>query len=186
MSPEEFWLLLWGRDSDLHEVELPGTRCWIPCPQKRALIRLLHAPGCAVSLVPRTQPDALSWGESHLLWCHLRTAEAEQQLERFRPAPTVVLREGETQQRWALWSLSRPLSGSWVQRGNDRINHWLRGLRRDGNPETLIPSPFGEGWAVEFEWPAVYTPREIVGRLREAPDPNGWKQQRDAASTATT
>lgn len=176
MTPETFWLLLWGRDSELHEVKLPEATCWIPCPNQRALIRLLDAPGCTLSLVPRTQQDSLSWGDSHLLWCHLRTSEAEQELERFRPAPTAVLREGRTQHRWALWSLSRPLCGSWIQRGNDRINHRLRGLRRDGNPEALMPSPFSDRWSTEFWWPAVYTAKAVVGHLREAPDPNGWKR----------
>lgn len=179
MTLEILWLLIWGRDSDLHEVELPEATCWIPCPQKRALLRLLGSPGCAVSLVPRTQRDSLSWGESHLLWCHLRTAEAERNLERFRPAPTAVLREGETLHRWALWSLSRPLSGSFIQRGNDRINHRLRGLRRAGRPETLMPC--GETTTVEWWWPQVLTPRQVVGHLREAPDPYQWKRSRDSA-----
>jgi hypothetical protein len=130
--------------------------------------------------------DALSWGESWVLWCHLRTREAEQQLERFRPAPTIVIREGETYERWALWGLSRPLSGSFIQRGNDRINHRLRGLRRDGRPETLMPSPFTGRMRTEFETTETFSPRQIVGHLREAPDPNAWKAERQRASATAS
>lgn len=181
MSPETFWLLLWGRDSDLHEVKLPEATCWIPCPDQRALVRLLDVPGCEVSLVPRNKPDPWGWYASHLLWCHLRTGEAQRQLEAFRPAPTIVLREGRTLHRWALWSLSRPLCGSWVERATARLSYRLRGLRRAGMGDTLIPSPFtGQTWT-EYETTDVYSPRQIVGHLREAPDPNGWRAERRPA-----
>lgn len=176
MTPETFWLLLWGRDSDLHEVRLPTATCWIPCRQPRALIRLLEVDGCELSLVPRAQPDRLSWSFSHLLWAHLKTGEAEEQLMRFRPAPTVVIRDGETKFRWALWALSRPLRDEWIERGNARLNHRLRGLRRAGNPETLMPSPFTGRMFFEHHWPQMLEPRQIVGHLREAPDPSGWKR----------
>lgn len=185
VTPSEFWALLWGQDTDLHEVRLPGTTCWIPCPDQRALLRLLDAPGAQISLAPRAQRDPLTWHRAHLIWCHLRTGEAEENLMRFRPAPTAVIRAGETHDRWALWALSRPLQGNWIQRANDRVNHRLRGLRRDGNPEALMPSPFTSPMFVEHYWPQLLTPRQIVGNLREAPDPNGWKARRDAASAAT-
>jgi len=176
---EIFWALLWGDEHSRHEVHLrqDGERvvCWIPCHHQGRLTRLLDSDECFVSAVPRRRPDTLSWGPAHMLWSSLSKPEHCQRLERFQPAPTLVWRDRRSSRRWAAWSLSRPLSPQFVQQATERLAHHLGGLRRAASPEALIASPFSGHWAVEFHTPETYTAREVVGQLRDAPDPHQWK-----------
>lgn len=183
MTPTEFWALLWGADGDFHElrVEHAGrlATLWIPCVQQRAVVRMLTGP-CEISLVPRFERHELSFHHAHLLWCRLQTGDATRRLERFQPGPTLVIREGMTVRRWALWALSVPLRGPWIERATERLSYALHGLRRAANPSTLIPTPFAASdeprrpW-IEYETSVSYTPRDVVGQLRDAPDPQAWK-----------
>jgi hypothetical protein len=177
---EIFWALLWGDGEHRHEVQLryEGERvvCWIPCHHRERLTRLLDYEDCFVSAVPRgRRHDSLSWGPAHMLWAFFSRPDSCRRLERFRPAPTLVWREGRSSRRWAAWGLSAPLSPAFVQQATERLSHYLGGLRKAGRPDALIASPFSGRWAVEFHQPETYTPRQIVGGLRDAPDPHQWK-----------
>jgi hypothetical protein len=182
MTEAGFASMLADVDPGLMEVRVRSDKaalCWIPCASPRALMRMLTADDCEIGAVPRTEPDSWSLGESHVLWARLETGASEQLLQRFRPSPTLVLREGQTFRRWALWALSRPLSGSWTTKANERLAYALHARRKSGDASTLIRSPFTRitygrrspipCW-VEFETPEIYTPRELVGRLRDAPE----------------
>lgn len=188
MRPLDFSFMLW-QDGCQHEIrrEHEGRMItlWIPCESYRAFARQLEAPEAQISVVPR-QDRGKSWstGRAPVAWATLQTSNSRQALERFRPAPTVVLRAGRTQLRWALWALSVPLWGSFIEQATERLAYALHGLRRAANVETMIPAPFTvldrRQIYVEFADPQIYTARQVVGHLRDAPPPYDWRR-REAA-----
>lgn len=173
------WPLLWGSERHVHEVHLhhdglPGI-AWVPCPERARLLHLLHYDYAKVSAVPRTRADSLCWAEAHHLWVHLSKPVSGARLARFAPAPTLVWRDGRSSRRWASWALTRPLRGAWVQRATERLSTALGGLRKMAAPSTLIDSPFSGNWAIEFVYPEAYSAAQIVGQLRDAPEPFDWR-----------
>ena len=177
--------MLW-QDGCLHEIrrEFEGRMItlWIPCESYRAVERQLTAPDAQISVVPRQDKQSWTTGRAPVVWATLQTGDARAALERFRPAPTVVLRAGRTQLRWALWALSVPLWGSYIEQATERLAYALHGLRRAASVETLIPSPFTvldrRRIYVEFEEPEIYSARQVVGHLRDAPPPYDWRKRR--------
>ena len=181
MTRADLWLLLFTEPSYRHEIHLRAPErnpaaCWIPVEQKVRFERLLDADDCWVSAIPRRiRYDDLSWGDASMLWALLPSPASCTKLERFQPTPTFVWREGRSSRRVAVWSLSRPLRARFVLQATERLAHALGARRKAASPSALIPSPFSGRWAPEFESLGVYTPRQIVGGLRDAPDPNAWK-----------
>lgn len=174
------WMLLGGDEHHRHEVHLRHEGrpvvCWIPCHQRDRLLRLLDSEDCWVSAIPRRRRyDPLTWGPAHHLWVSLSKPDSCSRLERFSPAPTFVWRDARSSRRWASWALQAPLSPAFVQRATERLAHHLGGLRRAALPEALIASPFTSRWSMEFHCPETYPARQIVGHLRDAPDPHAWK-----------
>jgi hypothetical protein len=178
--------MLWG--PGLHEIQCTyseGTaRIWVPCERRRPFERIVRADNCFVSAVPRTSEDSLSYGESHILWARLDRPEAGERLGKVPLAPTLVLREGRSSRRYALWALSRPLSGAWIDQANARLSHACKGRRSAGNASALILSPFTRLTRaarpvkvyVEFESGTIASARDVVGRLPDAPATDGWRQ----------
>ena len=179
MKPTDLALALW-QDRCLHEVHAVHDRrhvqIWIPCESQHAFARMLDTHDCSISLVPRTERRSWTTGRAPALWVELRTGKATQALERFRPAPTLVWRAGRTQHRWALWALSEPLWGEWIVRATERLAYALHGLRRAGQPETIVPSPFSAPHWVEYAQPEVFQARQVVGHLRDAPAADAWRR----------
>lgn len=180
MSPADLWLLLHpDRLGYRHEVHLTDDEpvvCWVPCEQRDRLTRLLDAHDCYVSAIPRARRhDDLSWGDAPMLWVHLTKPDSCLRLQRFRPAPTFVWRDNRSSRRWVAWSLTRPLSARFVKQATERLAHALGGVRRDAAPEALIASPFSDRWQLEYEGLGIYTPRQVVGHLHDAPNPDAWK-----------
>jgi hypothetical protein len=177
--------MLW-QGGCLHEIrrsfEERPIVLWIPCESYLAVEHQLSAPDGQISVVPR-QDKGKSWstGRAPVAWAVLQTSAARQALERFRPAPTVVLRAGRTQLRWALWALAAPLWGSYIEQATERLAYALHGLRRAASSETLIPCPWsvldGRQIVVEFEQPEIYTAKQVVGHLRDAPPLHNWRRQ---------
>lgn len=186
MSPADFWALLWG--PGLHEIQCSyseGTaRIWMPCDRRRPFARILRADDCYVSAVPRESRDSFSIGDAHVLWARLDRPEAGERLGKVPLAPTLVLREGRSSRRYALWALSRPLSGEWIDRANARLSHACRGRRGAGEATQLVLSPFTRITTaarpvpieIEYESDTYATARQIVGRLPDAPATDGWRQ----------
>lgn len=179
MRPVDVALMLW-QDGCEHELQVrhqtKPVQIWIPCERHRAFARMLDADACRISVVPRTERKSWATGGSSALWVVLQSGAATRLLERFRPAPTLVIRAGRTQQRWALWALSRPLWGSYIEQAGERLSYALHGLRRAAQPETLIPSPFSAPNWIEYEQPEVFTARQVVGHLRDAPPADAWRR----------
>jgi hypothetical protein len=70
--------------------------------------------------------------------------QQEKRLQAFRPAPTIVLREGSSARRTALWLLRKPLPYQWALRGNKRIAYRLRAVQKHGDHNrrgTAKPKP---------------------------------------------
>lgn len=119
------------------------------------------------------------------LWARVEGKKDAQALLKFRPVPSMVLREGSTSRLVALWELERPLNYEWVLRANKRIAHKLFAPKKWTDLEFVFPAPGSclradrarpvpvrvESWSGR-----VYTPRAIVGGLKEAPDPAAWRE----------
>jgi len=68
--------------------------------------------------------------------------DQEKRLGWFRPAPSLILREGSSSRRLAFWPLEHPVRWVGVNRGNRRIAHRLRAPKKHSEPENLwIPAP---------------------------------------------
>lgn len=183
MSPQEFWAMLWG--PGYHELRVGHAQVWIPCHRRRAFTRVLASDDCHVSAVPREDKDALSYGRAHVLWVRLERPDCAERLARVPVSPTLVIREGRSSRRTAFWALSRPISGDWIERANARLASHCQGRRRTGEPTQLVVSPFTRVTVgrstpvrvrVEYESDTYATARQVVGRLRDAPDLNAWKE----------
>jgi hypothetical protein len=184
LGPESLWSMLWGNEGQLHEVRVAGATCWIPCARPRALARLLTADDVYVSLVPRTARDVFALAPAWVIWARLEAPECAIRLARFRPAPSLVAREGASSRRIALWALSEPLQGAWTTRATERLAYALKGRRGAADASTLLPSPFTRLTVgrrtpnqvyVEFTSDTYTTARQIVGGLRDAPATDGWR-----------
>lgn len=176
MTEGALWALLWGDSGQYHEFRVGVARCWVPTHHRRAVERMLAAPDSSVSLVPRTEQHPLALGPSWVLWARIERPACAELLAKLPIGPTLVMREGRSSRRWALWGLSRPLRGDWITQANERLSCALKGRRATADASTLMPSPFSPGKAfVEYESRNVYPARAIVGRLRDAPSTDGWR-----------
>jgi hypothetical protein len=145
-----------------------------------------------VSLAPRPRPGWGSASRSNVLWCR---AESLKQLERLRAMaarPTIVLREGSTVRHLAVWELDAPVGYEQAVRFNKRLAHAIRAPKKYAQPEELFvpvgaclrdararPCPIVHAGGSSRVW----TAESVVGRLRDAPDPDAWRDgQRTAAS----
>ena len=184
MTPAALWAMLWGERGQVHEVHVGHATCWVPCAQQRAFTRLVSSDDVHLSAVPRHRPDAWALAPAHVLWARLESPACASLLARLPIAPTLVVREGGSSRRTVLWALSAPLEGSWITRANERLSHACQGRRGTADASALILSPFTRvtiGRArpskayVEYESDSYATARQIVGRLPDAPDVDGWR-----------
>jgi hypothetical protein len=184
MTPANLWALLWGDAGQFHEVQVGHATCWIPCSQKRPFTRLMDADDVRVSAVPRYRHDAWALAPAHVLWTRLESPACAGLLARLPTPPTLVVRESGSSRRTALWALSEPLTGQWIKQANERLSHACKGRRGSADPSALIVSPFSRVTLgrtrpskayVEYESGAYATARQIVGRLPDAPDTDGWR-----------
>jgi hypothetical protein len=138
-----------------------------------------------VNVVPLAKPGKyLERVPSSILWVRTETGKAASKLRSFRPAPHVVIREGASVRYVAFWALSDPLEDEWLGRANRRIAHALGAPKKHCGdtfafhlPGTIMRAGRSRPVPVElvrFE-PGVLSARQVVGRLREAPDPDAWR-----------
>ena len=142
-----------------------------------------------VSIVPRNsvrEGDVSAW--AGCLWARLETKKHADALSRFRRGPSLVIREGRSQRRWALWWLQQPLTVDVVARGNRALAFTLGCTQKFGSePETaFLPCPgsthtFGKRPVlVAVEFTALdrrYRPGDFRGVVRKPPEKNrDWQR----------
>jgi hypothetical protein len=125
-------------------------------------------------------------------WVRVEGTKQNEWLQRFKPQPTVILREGGSSRRWALWALDHPIRWTGVDKGNRRIAHRLRAPKKWAEPERLwLPAPgtcLRRGVSrpvpvvVERLEVCSFAPLDVVGRLADPPAADAWMQQRAEGS----
>lgn len=139
-----------------------------------------------VLAVPRGRPrwniarDAVTG-----LWVRTETRESVERLERFRRPATIVLQEGDSARRVALWAVTTPHRVDQALRANRRLAHALGTPKKFADPDEFAFSPPGTFLRHGRKRPVpvtvasytgrVYAPRELYGGLRDAPDPDAWR-----------
>lgn len=137
--------------------------------------------------IPRMQPDG-GTSVCTALWAVTTTPESVKRLERFEPAPSLVLRAGSGSMRWAVWPLNFAVRWVGVERGNRRLAGWLNTPRKWCEPENMwIPAP-GTCLRRDRSRPVpvvverleldTFDPLEVMGRLKDPPraDPDKWRK----------
>lgn len=185
----------WRYDGGLFEPESPFhvPAQWVGPTFVRSdldatCLRLFGLADCSVGAVPRQRPDARYLAGANVLWARLETGKHAEALARFRPAPSLVLREGKSPRRVALWALSSPLSLSYLERANRRLAHRLGTKKKWGAAEFEFHPvgtelSFGREsrpnvvWAEHVDAGSLFVARGVVGHLQEAPDPRSWMKE---------
>jgi hypothetical protein len=168
---------------------------WCPVDDVRCFERWCEAwsydGDLSVGLVPWMERSEYWTVGGSVFWAHTDSGGSSVALDSFGVKPTLVVREGSTSRRTALWALAAPLTLEWVERGNRRIAHELgTAKKRCGRSgEVFVPGtilrkgrkrPVGVHLE-HFDPKALYTAKAVVGHLRDAPDPGAWKRRQDAA-----
>jgi len=174
-------------EPEVYDPPLPAQWCpdvRIPWAQKGAVIRAMSAPESMIGLVPRRTGGG--YEPTSCVWARLESTKHAQALRRFRPAPTLVLREGKSVKRTAIWGLTQPLDVIWLERANSRISYALGTKLKAGAPHAMVFAPgsrlsSGQPTWAEHVSDGCFTPREVVGRLRDRPAPNQDWRERAAA-----
>ena len=124
------------------------------------------------------------------LWVVVSGGDQNDRLRRFRPYPSMVLREGGSSRRTALWLLERPLHYADALRANKRIAYRLRAVQKHADPDGFVvpcpgsflragrarPVPIIVTRLVADSWRS----RDLVGRLKDPPVADGWRKAVDS------
>lgn len=173
--------------------EVAWHRCGVPGSGRR-LVRRVRAvderlSGQVLLSIPRKK---LGGGAPYatVLWARVEGDKQRKALDRFRPVPPVVVQEGASTRAVAFWPLDRALGWEWIVRANKRIAHRLGTPKKWADPdEFLFPAPgsclrAGRSRPLPVVMtrlePVHFTARQVVGRLKDAPDPNAWREQLEA------
>lgn len=133
-------------------------------------------------------------GTATAFWVRVEGTVQNRWLASFRPEPTIVLREGSSSRRWALWALEHPVRWVGVDRGNRRLAHRMRAPKKWAEPERLwLPAPgccLRKDRArpvpvvVERLEPVSFGPLDVIGdrvvdgrrhrALPDAPEADAW------------
>lgn len=180
-------------DAWLLTESLIGDR-WLPawCPASSdRFVELAHTVGerweTRVGLTARRGRNRDLTHDCTALWAVVDTGNGVRALERMRPRPTLVLQEGGTLRRTAIWALAKPLAWEWTIRANRRIAHHLGGPKKFVGPAHAVhmPSTFKRDGRVvplpivvaEHNPQQQYLARDVVQYLRDAPDPDAWRKR---------
>lgn len=98
---------------------------------------------CQVLLgVPAAKRAKGGVGTATAFWVRVEGTVQNRWLAGFQPQPTIVLREGSSSRRWAVWALEHPVRWVGVDRANRRLAHRMRAPKKWAEPERLwLPAP---------------------------------------------
>jgi hypothetical protein len=202
-----YLLALGGGTKWLHEVrcwneEDGERRYWLRAAVLERTLFDLRAMAAAgedveVSAVPRFVRGMSGHREASCLWVRVEGGAGLERLSRCGewrsspPAPTLVLREGTTQRATALWLLRCPMQSAFAFRANRRIAYHLgvpAGVKCDPDysmvrvPGTQIREGRRRGGlpvrVAHVLW-QDYRGEDVVGHLKDAPDPRAWMDRQE-------
>lgn len=138
--------------------------------------------------MPRARRGLRLTAQTALCWVVTDSKDAAGRLERFGHPPTLVLREGATVRKTALWLLNRPVDRERVIRANRRLAYALRcPTVKHSDPDSMtlpLPGTFLRNGrtrpvpvVVEALRPVNYTMAQLVGRLKDPPTADAWKER---------
>lgn len=114
-----------------------------------------------------------------ILWARVEGKDQTQRAHRFRPLPTMVIREGASSRRLLMWALDEWRDYFDVEKANKRIAYRLRSKQCDGLPERLrVPAPgtclrVGRTRPVPVVVarlePVFFSINAVAGRLKDPP-----------------
>jgi hypothetical protein len=194
VRPEHLWQLLAG-ERGFVAMSAHGRSFFVPVADRRSFVRKVDAwsdvlpwssdpdvGDLAVGAVPYEQANYLRNVDSHVLWARAESPAARAKLAGFDPAPTVTFASGSV--LTALWGLTRGLDPEWTERLNRRVAHEL-GCKKKWCSTGFMFAPAGVVLRQDRLRPVpvvvrqrcsrLYGAREVAGRLREAPDPDAWR-----------
>lgn len=164
-----------------------GVPWWVEGGHWRKLWKAieLHGPvDVAVSAVPCLDLGSMRVrGESSVLWVRCESRDSCKRLARFKPEPTIVLREGGTVRQVALWSLTRPCPGEKLEEANGRLSYALACKLKFGTagfefapPGTVIRAGRKRGVPVVAAGGSgePVPAGRLLGGLKKRPDPPDW------------
>lgn len=133
--------------------------------------------------LPESSPRSGGPGACTVLWAWLESRDQVwRAAKRFQPAPTMVLRMGDSCRRLALWALREPVSYVSMEPANKKIAYACHAPQKYAAPEKLrIPLP-GTFLRVGRKRPApvlvtkmdiesTYARSQVVARLKDPPPP---------------
>lgn len=182
--------LRWFADGERHAV-------WIPTADPRDRFdRMLRglalqsraglAEDVSLSLLPRLRLDRRFVVNGAALWVRTESGEAVRRLEGFRAKPTLILHEGDTVRKLAIWVLSKEHEPERIAEANRRLAHALKCPKIRGRTDFMLPVPgsmVGRNEVVAEVvsgelWPAAW----VVGGLQACPevDPSKWNGRKAA------
>lgn len=136
--------------------------------------------------IPRTRGDNTTTARA--FWVRLEGKDSNKFLGWFKPQPSVIIREGQSSKRTAIWFLREPIRWKGIVRGNERLAYKLRAPRVYADPDGRfsIPAP---GCClrerrkrpvpvrVERLTEETFEPLQVIGHLRDAPEKNtAWRE----------
>jgi len=140
--------------------------------------------------LPETRPNVLGPSWSTVLWAWVSGKDQVWRAGQFRPLPSMVLRIDGGSKRLLLWFLHEAVPYPSVEPANRKIAYALRATQKWSKPELLrVPLP-GTFVRVGRSRPAAvlvtrledrtWTRSQVVGRLKEPPSPDAWRDRRKA------
>lgn len=177
------WMMSWAQEGRPRVGTGTPMSLVRPMPWRdvRRMVGWWNEGGVEVSLLLPTDMS------STVLWAWVEGTEQVKRAMSFRPMPSMVLRMGTGSRRLLLWSLEEAVGFPRIAPANRRLAYALGATQKFIEPEALrVPLP-GSVLLEGRKRPVPvlvtrmvvesFTAGQVVGRLREPPNPNAWRER---------